>query len=323
MTLRAAFEFPPELRPDYERARRLEWWTLAFMTSAILLMALVMGSSQAMKTAWVEDLLSLIPPSAFLIATRIGLWRPTKRFPYGYHRANSIAYLAASLTLLSFGLLLFTDGVMSVVLAEHPTIGSVELFGYTVWLGWLMIAVLLYTVVPPVILGHKKIKIAHKLHDKVLYADAEMNKADWQTALAAALGVLGIGFGYWWADGVAGALIALSILYDGWWNVRVAVADLMNERPKRVGETVEHPLVGRLRAMANGLHWASEADVRLREEGHLLTGEIFVVPRTTEGLVQNIDETIRRAEEMDWRIHEPVVVPVREIRHEARKEGLP
>lgn len=316
MTPRRQFEFPPELQREYQRARRLEWWTLAFMASAITLMALVMGSSQAMKTAWVEDLLSLIPPSAFLIATRIAFWRPTKRFPYGFHRANAVAYLAASLTLLSFGALLFADGVASVIAADHPTIGSVELFGSTVWLGWLMIAVLLYTVVPPVILGRKKLEIAHKLHDKVLFADAEMNKADWQTALAATLGVLGIGYGYWWADGVAGALIAISILNDGWWNMRVAVADLMNERPKRVGETDEHPLVDRLRTMVKGMHWVSTAEVRLREEGHVLTGEIFVVPRSTEELIDNIEQTVRRAEEMDWRVHEPAVVPVREIRHD-------
>lgn len=37
------------------------------------------------------------------------------------------------------------------------------------------------------------------MHDKVLHADAKMNKADWMTAAAALVGVLGIGLGWWWA----------------------------------------------------------------------------------------------------------------------------
>ncbi len=43
-----AFELPPELQPTLRRARRLEWLTIAYFISAIILLALVLGSSQAM-----------------------------------------------------------------------------------------------------------------------------------------------------------------------------------------------------------------------------------------------------------------------------------
>lgn len=49
---------PERVRADLARARRLEWWTLGWMSSVVLVMWLVMGSSQAMKTALVEDVLS-------------------------------------------------------------------------------------------------------------------------------------------------------------------------------------------------------------------------------------------------------------------------
>lgn len=52
-------ELPPELRETLRKARRLEWLTIAYLVSAVGLLALVLGSSQAMKTAWFEDLLSL------------------------------------------------------------------------------------------------------------------------------------------------------------------------------------------------------------------------------------------------------------------------
>ena len=50
----------------------------------------------------------------------------------------------------------------------------------------------------PVIFGHLKMKPPKMLHDKTLYADAMMNKADWMTGLAGIVGILGIGMGWWW-----------------------------------------------------------------------------------------------------------------------------
>ena len=61
-------ELPRELEGVLRKAIRLEWITLGFLAVAITLIFLVMGSSQAMKAAWIEDLLSLAPQIAFLLA---------------------------------------------------------------------------------------------------------------------------------------------------------------------------------------------------------------------------------------------------------------
>ena len=58
-----------------------------------------------------------------------------------------------------------------------------------------MLPALAYSALPSVLLGRAKIPLAEELHNKVLYADAKMNKADWLTAGAAMVGVVGIGFG--------------------------------------------------------------------------------------------------------------------------------
>jgi divalent metal cation (Fe/Co/Zn/Cd) transporter len=92
--VRHHYELPREKLPTYRRAVRLEWITIGYLITAIVAIYLTLGNSQAMKTAWVEDMLSLIPPIVFLIAVRIRTRRPNERFPYGYHRAVSIAYLA-------------------------------------------------------------------------------------------------------------------------------------------------------------------------------------------------------------------------------------
>jgi divalent metal cation (Fe/Co/Zn/Cd) transporter len=69
-------------------AVRLEWLTLAYLCSAVVAIYLTLGSSQAMKTAWFEDMLSMIPPAAFLVASRVRHRDPNDRYPYGYHRPS-------------------------------------------------------------------------------------------------------------------------------------------------------------------------------------------------------------------------------------------
>src|SRR5438270_6263341 len=109
-----------------------------------------------------------------------------------------------------------------------------------------MIAALAYSVVPPVILGRMKLGPAAELHDKALQTDADLNKGDWLTGLAGIAGILGVGFGFWWADAVAASLISIEILRDGVENLRNSVAQLMNKRPTTVDQKEKDPVLDRL-----------------------------------------------------------------------------
>jgi cation diffusion facilitator family transporter len=310
---RSSAELPPELRQTLSKARRLEWLTIAYLVSAVVLLALVLGSSQAMKTAWTEDLLSLIPPIAFLLAMRFNTRAPTKRFPYGFHRLVSIAHLVSALALFVMGAYLLVESIIKLLTAEYPTINSVEIFGQTVWLGWLMLPALAWSGLPAVFLGRAKLPLAEELHNKVLYADAKMNKADWLTASAAMVGVVGIGFGLWWLDAVAAALISLDITHDGFSNLRRAVVDLMDQAPTTVDRDDADPLRGKLHTMLRDLNWVEEVDLRLREEGQVYFGEAFVVPSDETNITEKIEAALRQARDLDWRIHDLALTPVSEL----------
>jgi divalent metal cation (Fe/Co/Zn/Cd) transporter len=304
------FELPPDKQHLQRRAIRLEWLTIGYMLTAVVFVGLTLGSSQAMKAAWVEDLLSLLPPIAFLVANRYRKRPPNAKFAWGYHRAPGIGYLAASLALLLFGSFVLFDSAMKLVLAERPPVGTVVLFGEQFWLGWLMLAALLYSGIPPVLLGRAKMTVARELHDKVLYADAEMNRADWMTASAAAVGVVGIGFGLWFADAVAGALIALDVVRDGWRNVRRAVADLMDARPATYDAKAPHPLNAAAKERLLNMDWVRDARVRLREAGHVFSVEAFVVPVSDHDLTRRLEGAAEALRELDWKLHDVVVAPV-------------
>jgi cation diffusion facilitator family transporter len=308
------FELPPDKAVLHRRAVRLEWWTIAFFIVAVVLLALTLGQSQAMKAAWIEDMLGLVPPVAFLLAARFRNRRPNDRFPYGYHRSVSVAFLAGSVALLGLGGYVVYDSLARLIALEHPPIGLIELFGQRFWLGWLMIAVLFATMVPAILLGRAKQRLARQLHDKVLYADAQMNRADWLTAGAAILGVLGIGAGLWWADAVAAAIIGADIVRDGVRTTRGAVANLMDNRPRTVDESHPHPLPDQLLAAVRDHEWIADAWLRIREEGHVFVGELLVVPTAgTDHLIERLETLGEWARDFDWRIHDLVVAPVTRI----------
>lgn len=307
-------ELPEDLLHDQRRAIRLEWWTIASLASITLLMFLVMGNSQAMKTAWLEDMLSFIPAISYLVAHQVHKRPATAEYPYGFHGTHSIAFLVGSVALFTVGAFLLTDSVLTLLKQEHPTIGNVKIFGTLVWEGWLMIAVLVYSVIPPVILGRLKQPLAKKLHNKVLFTDADMNRADWLTGLAAILGIIGIGMGWWWADAVAAAIISLDVLRDGLVNLKMAVTDLLDRIPKTVDHRETDALIHKLHHFLEQQDWIETAEVRLREEGQVYFGEAYIIPREgTTQLVRKLEETQRKAYKLHWRIHDLVLMPVSKI----------
>ncbi|WP_247048388.1 cation transporter [Arthrobacter rhizosphaerae] len=304
-------ELPDEQQGALRKAIKIEWITIAFLTASTLLVYLVLGNSQAMKAAWVEDMLSLLPPISFLIAARAIRKQPSEEHPYGFHRAVGVAHVVAAVALTVMGAYLIVDSAIVLVTVEHPTIGGFDFFGQTIWLGWVMIGAMVLTALPPVYLGRVKLKLAEQLHDKVLYADADMNKADWMTALAAAVGVAGIGIGWWWADAVAALGISASILHDGVRNTKASVSALMDRRARTYDDTAPHPVAKRLDEYLKGLDWATDARSRIRDEGHVFHVESFIVP--VEGRMPSLDQ-LERARlacvELDWKIQDMVLVPV-------------
>jgi divalent metal cation (Fe/Co/Zn/Cd) transporter len=306
-----AVEFPEREGAAFRRARRLEVISILYLASAAAFIYLVMGSSQAMRTSWLEDLISMVPPLAFLIASRIAVLKPSKKFPYGMHSAVSIGYLTSALALLGMGLFLLIEAGLKLAQGERVTIGGFELFGTTIWAGWPMLAALAYTGIPSFFLGRAKQKLAPIIHDKILYADAEMNRADWMAESAAAIGVIGAGFGFWWADPAAAGLVSLDILRDGVRNLRAAVTDLMDEMPKKTVEPDKlDPLPGELERYLETLPWIEKAQVRMRENGHVFFGEAFVVPRSTDRIAEKVAEAAEKARKFNWRVGDLTVTPV-------------
>jgi cobalt-zinc-cadmium efflux system protein len=263
---------PPEIRADMASARRLEWWNIGWTLTYVAALGLAMGSSQAMRTAWIEDMLGLIPPIVFLISERYERRAANARFHYGYDRVNGLGFLIAAVALTAVGLLLLSEAVGHLLAQEHVTVGTTRILGHDVWLGWFMLAAQAYACIPPFIIGRKELPLAKRLRDKLIHTDALMNKANWQTGVAGFLGVALLGFGLWWADAVAAALISAGIIWDGWRALKVAIAEL--------NDGVPHEFDGGHRASdAEAIEKALKkrfpgSKVLLRETGRYIRAEV-------------------------------------------------
>lgn len=305
---------PKNQRSVLAHAIRFQWLSIVIVIVSVSMVALVSGSSQAMKVAWIEDALSLLPPIAFLVAARQIGRRPDRRHPFGHHRSIGVAHVVSAAALLGMGMFLIIDSAITLIRVQKPPIGLLVLFGHGIWAGWVMIGVMLLTSIAPVWIGRTKMRYAHALHDKVMYADADMNKANWMSALATVAGILGIGVGLWWADAASAILVALSILRDGARNMRAAIAGLTDAEARTVDDRSPHPLIDAVEIRARETAWVDDALARVRDEGHVFHVEMFVVPVSDDVVTGRRCEELRAdLADLDWKIHDVVVAPVMDL----------
>lgn len=297
---------PDELRPAMHAAIRLEYWNLFWTATIIAVMGLVLGQSQTMKTAWVEDTLGVVPPIMFLIAAHLELnGKRSRKFPFGFERVNGLGFFVAAVALTAVGLLLLYNAAIALATQEHATVGSIVLLGHNFWLGWLMIAAQIYSLVPPMLIGRKELPLAEKLNDKLLHTDALMNKANWLTGAAGLAGIIGLGLGWWWADSLAAAIISLDVISDGVKALRSSTAELIDGSPRALSspklsdDALE--LERRLREEFPG------ATIRLRETGRLIRAEVHGVHPPAEK--RHPRQYWSRKDDRSWRLAQVGFVP--------------
>jgi cation diffusion facilitator family transporter len=310
MTIGTPFHYPPEQTEARTRMIRVCQLSCALLFSGAMLLYATVGDSQSMKTAWMTDLLTLLPPLALLIALRYERREPTKRFPFGYTRSTSVAYLVTAATLSIMGIFLAIDSALKLLHQERPAIGLMHLFGHSFWAGWAMIGALAYSMTIGITIGRLKQPIAKVLYSKPLAADATSNSAEWMSEGAAIIGLVLVAYGHWWGDALAALFISVEVIRDGWLSIRLVVGDLMDESPTSLKDERLEELPERVRRATEGLGWVKRAAVRLREHGHAVTGEVFVEPHDPHGAlahVAGVSEGLRR---LDWRLHDLVVVLV-------------
>lgn len=185
--------------------------------------------------------------AAFLIARR----PPTKRFTYGFSRAEDLAGAFIALVITLSAAAAAFESYRRLVTHAHPT---------QIGLG---IVAALFGFAGNEVLAEYKIRAGRRINSAPLIADGQHSRADGLTSLAAAVGLLLTLFGWREADPIAGLLIAVAILY--------ILIDVGREVLHRLLDAVDPAIVDEVRTYALTVPGVQEvADIRARWSGRQL-----------------------------------------------------
>ncbi|WP_346769359.1 cation diffusion facilitator family transporter [Planctomonas sp. JC2975] len=205
------------------------------------------------------DALTAVPLwIAFVLGRRLA----TRRYTYGYGRAEDLA-----------GLFIIFVVALSAVIAGWEAIDRF-IHPRPVENAWWLIAAGLIGFAGNEIVAIYRIRVGRKIGSAALIADGVHARLDGITSLSVVLGAIGVLLGFPLADPIIGLLIAISILVLLWGTVKSVGARLMDAVDPHLIERVEHTL-----QHTTGV--TGVQNVKLRWSGHRLLGSAVV---TTDAL---------------------------------------
>jgi cation diffusion facilitator family transporter len=202
----------------------------------------------------VADALTAVP---LLIAFRLARRPPTKRYTYGYGRAEDLGGIfVIAMIALSSGLAAY-EAIDRLI---HPR----DISGL-----WAVAAAGVIGFIGNEVVARYRIQVGKRIGSAALVADGLHARTDGFTSLAVLFGAAGVGLGWRAADPIIGLIITLAILGVLRSAVRQVGARLM--------DAVDPALVDRAVAAVSSVEGISEVDdLRIRWIGHTLRAEADV-----------------------------------------------
>lgn len=210
---------------------RIEYLSMALTLVSLVLRYSVMGTSIAMLAALMEDVTELIAPISILLTLYLEGLPHTPRHPFGFQRIGSLSFLAAAGALMALGLLVLFQAANRLLEGGAPAFGEVDVFGWQVWWGWVMAAVLMVTNVIMLPVIRAKRGLSERVRLAALATDTHANISHVAVGLGATLGVILTRLGWWWTDPLMALVIGAAIFADGVQHLAVAARELIDVAP--------------------------------------------------------------------------------------------
>lgn len=198
-------------------------------------------------------------------ATALPLWAaftlsrklPTKRFNYGYGRAEDLAGLLIVLSILATGIIVAFESINR--LSDPPEIDHLWIVGLAAIIGFA---------------GNEGVaifrtKIGREIGSAALIADGHHARADGLTSLAVLFGAVGVWVGYPLADPIVGLVISFAILRIVVETSKSVFSRLLDGVEPEVPEEVRD-----VAGVTEGVRKVSE--VRVRWLGHKMLAEVNI-----------------------------------------------
>lgn len=229
---------------------------VGLLATAIFQVVIVMISgSAALLADTIHNFADALTAVPLWIAFVIGRRPPTKRYTYGFRRAEDLAGIFVVLVMLASAALAAWESYRKLIDPQPIT-----------YLPWVIVASIVG------FLGNElvaifRIRVGREIGSAALEADGLHARTDGLTSLAVLVGALGVWLGYPRADPLVGLLITIPILQVVWGAARTIWERLMDAVDPALVEAVEQGAAGI--AGAKRVH-----SVRVRWLGHSLEAEL-------------------------------------------------
>ena len=228
------------------------------VTAAIQVVIVVISGSVALLADTIHNFSDALTAIPLGLAFVLGRRRPTKRYTYGYGRAEDLAgVFIVAMIALSAAVAGFEAVWRLLDPQEIRNVGWVLAAGVVGFLGNELVAVY-------------RIRVGRKIGSAALVADGLHARTDGFTSLAVVAGALGVLAGWPLADPVVGLLITVAILFV----LKGAARDIY----RRLMDSVEPDLVDDVHRVVASVPGVQAVEhVRVRWLGHELRAEVEIV----------------------------------------------
>ena len=240
------------------------------LTAAIQAVVVVLSGSVALLGDTLHNFADALTAVPLLIAFRLASRPPTKRYTYGYGRAEDLG-----------GLFVIAMITLSAVLAASESIDRL-IHPRPVTHLWVVAAAAVVGFVGNECVARYRIRVGRRIGSAALVADGLHARTDGFTSLAVLLGAGGVALGWQRADPIIGMVITVAILGVLRSAVRQVGARLM--------DAVDPGLVDQATAAVTSVEGISAVcDLRIRWIGHTLRAEVDVTVPSDLTVVQAHD----------------------------------
>jgi cation diffusion facilitator family transporter len=263
-----ADQVDPAMEASAEGMRVL-WISLAVLGIAALMQAAVtvLSGSVALLGDTLHNAADALTALPLGVAFIVGRRPPTRRYTYGYGRAEDLAGIVIVLTIAASSALAGYEAITRLLHPRHVSdliaVAAAALVGLA---GNELAAVY-------------RIRTGRKIGSAALVADGLHARTDGLTSLAVLLGAGGVSLGWNWADPVVGLVITVAILAVLRQAAREIYRRLMDAVDPALVDQAEHTLRGTAGVLDVG-------QVRLRWIGHQIRAECEVVVNPDISAVQ-------------------------------------
>jgi cation diffusion facilitator family transporter len=272
---------------------RATWISLVGLsiTAGLQLLVVVASGSVALLADTIHNLTDALTAIPLLIAFRLARTPPSRRYPYGYHRAEDVAGLAIVA-------IIGISGVLAGIEATRRLIHPRPIEG----VGWVVAAGIVGFVGNEGVAGYR-IRVGRRIGSAALVADGLHARTDGVASLGVVVAAVGSMLGFDRSDAVVGLAITAVILLTMWHAARAVLhraLDGTDESTLSLIEVVagavpgvEHVSDARARWSGHRLLAELKVDVAPAitvEDGHVIAEEVegallHEVPRLAEAMV--------------------------------------